>query len=129
MRVNKKIIDVHLSMEPYRIGVWVWVCTSEEAKQAVKKTIYYTHYHCDPEGFNPGGGRCLSVDGSNYEPIIWIDSGTKKSMRCINLAHEFVHVINRIFNCRGIALDYNNDEPYAYMMTYLMTQAKEKGIC
>jgi hypothetical protein len=123
-----KIQEAHLSMQPYRTGVWVWVCTPEEAKKAIKKTVYYTKYNCDTEAFIAHGGRCLSVDESNYEPIVWIDSNVKKSHRCINLSHEFVHVINRIFYCRGVELNAHNDEPFAYMMTYLMTQAKEKGL-
>ena len=127
-RLNKKIHEARLSMEPYRSNLWLWCCTPEQATKAIKGTLYYTKYHCDADAFHSGGGRCLNIEGSNIEPIIWIDSNVKKSERAINLSHEFVHAINRIFDCRGVQHDPHNDEPFAYMMTYLMTQAKKEDI-
>lgn len=121
----KKEKQAKLSMQPYRTNVIVWVCSPEEATKGFKKTVYYTEYGGCPDSFIPLGGRCINVENANYEPIVWIDEKIKKQDRCISISHEFIHVINAIFKCRGVKLDYDNDEPYAYMMTYLMTQAQK----
>lgn len=39
------------------------------------------------------------------------------------IAHEAVHVVNRIFSARGIQLDIANDEPQAYLMGWVVEQA------
>lgn len=38
------------------------------------------------------------------------------------IAHEVVHLVNYIFQDRGIELDRNNDEPQAYLTGWLFEQ-------
>jgi hypothetical protein len=38
------------------------------------------------------------------------------------LAHEAVHLVNKIFADRGVKLDIENDEPQAYLMGWLVNQ-------
>lgn len=38
------------------------------------------------------------------------------------VAHEFIHVCNFIFKSRGLKLDVDNDEAFAYLHTYLMDE-------
>lgn len=36
------------------------------------------------------------------------------------VAHEAVHIVNKVFNDRGIKLDSNNDEPQAYFTGWVV---------
>ena len=36
-----------------------------------------------------------------------------------NIAHEVTHLVNFIFEDRGVELDFKNDEPQAYLTGYL----------
>lgn len=123
---RSKIKEAHLTMTPYRSSVWIWLCSPEEAVKALKKTVFYTKYGADLV-FIPGGGRCITLDNLEYESLIWIDSSVPISHRAINLSHEFVHVVGQVLTTRGVKYDPDNDEPFAYMMTSLMEQAKKEG--
>lgn len=47
--------------------------------------------------------------------IIWID----KKGELDTFAHELIHAINNTFYNKGIQLDTENDEPQAYLMSWL----------
>lgn len=72
----------------------------------------------------------IILDDSNFEVnamtiygngcnIIWappdVEYGT--------LAHECTHVMMNIFHRAGVHIDYDNQEPTAYLMGYLMSEA------
>lgn len=38
------------------------------------------------------------------------------------IAHEAVHIVNHFFKDRGIDLDVENDEPYAYFLGWVVIQ-------
>lgn len=41
------------------------------------------------------------------------------------VAHESVHIVNKIFNDRGIRLDSHNDEPQAYLTGWVAGKINE----
>lgn len=40
------------------------------------------------------------------------------------IAHECIHLVNRVFIDRGIKLDLTNDEPQAYLMGWFFEQCE-----
>lgn len=38
------------------------------------------------------------------------------------IAHEAVHIVNHVFKDRGVKLDVENDEPYAYFIGWVVIQ-------
>jgi hypothetical protein len=51
---------------------------------------------------------------------IFIILNQKENLSVGVLAHEVIHAANFIFYSRGIKLDIENDEAYAYLVEYLM---------
>lgn len=41
---------------------------------------------------------------------------------CDTVAHEAVHTVDKVFEFSCIDTDYNNNEPYAYLLGYLVGQ-------
>lgn len=41
------------------------------------------------------------------------------------ICHETIHLVNRLFNNRGVELDIDNDEPQAYMAEWFFKQIND----
>jgi len=102
----------------YKAEVYIWICTPEEATKEYKKTIFYSAGYTSE--FHKNGAKTLSIDG--FDPIIWIDSNLKGHFRTSGMVHEFFHVIIHLMDSRNCKIDVDNNEPYAYLMEYLMKQ-------
>lgn len=67
-----------------------------------------------------------SVDVNQYEAITTIPIGKKmvlfirKDAKASVVAHEAVHIANIIFKRADIQLDIDNDEPYAYLLGWIV---------
>lgn len=78
---------------------------------------------------NPGG------DGSTYDAFVHTVPRLNRAPKYIVafngypsnkvIAHEVVHLVNRIFLDRGVRLDPVNDEPQAYLTGYLVEQIEK----
>lgn len=69
--------------------------------------------------------------GSSVTACTWNDNGTIKFAYSDRLdigvlAHEIVHIVNIIFNARGLKLDSNNDEFQAYLTGWLFKHLYDK---
>lgn len=102
----------------YKANVYVWVSTVEEAERAYKKTAFYKLGYTTT--FHKNGAKTLS--SYEYDPIVWVDSNLKGNFRIAAISHEFFHVIVNMMQERNCKIDPDNDEPYAYLMEYLMKQ-------
>lgn len=71
--------------------------------------IYATS--CD---WNNKGKRCFSI------VLNFNNKRTKLSHGVI--AHESVHIVNFVFDNIGAKQDFNNDEPYAYLVGWVTDQ-------
>jgi hypothetical protein len=63
------------------------------------------------------------ADGITYKNGLnryWIIVTPKTSVS--TLAHESVHIASFIFLNAGVIADYNNDEPYAYMVGWIFNK-------
>lgn len=54
--------------------------------------------------------------------VLRIDVGIKSSASPEMIAHECVHAANMIFEHVGAKIDLDNDEPYAYLVGWLVKQ-------
>lgn len=117
------MIEKHtLSIEPYDSNCLVIVGTPEEARKYRDKHEVFFDLKYD---FEVGGATIVK---ENYWPLIFLNKRLTKRQRVATFAHECVHLINREFDRVGIEFDPNNDEAYAYLMSYLIKQAQEKRI-
>lgn len=90
---------------PIYFGVVTVVQTSD--KEAVKKRFKIDCYDNNP---------CIYSRSNYYFTIIFPESNTID----INaIAHECVHLTNYRLKSIDYKFDYDNDEPYAYLLGYL----------
>lgn len=67
-------------------------------------------------------GKCIAVaqEGSGVIIIIYTRKGNSQPD---TLTHECVHAANFIFESRNVRFDYENDEPYAYLVGMIYREA------
>ena len=53
--------------------------------------------------------------------ILNFDSSNNKITHGV-IAHEAIHATNAIFSERGVVADFYNDEPYAYLIKWIVDQ-------
>lgn len=113
---------VQISLLPYRHKPLIVICAKAEDLNKVALNKYGIQHEFDRES----DGTTVFPEGA--VPIVWINSRAKKDGRIACLAHELVHVLSWIFDTAGIDYDNDNDEPYAYMLGYLMEQTLKSKI-
>lgn len=67
---------------------------------------------------NVEGFEALSLDDGGRRYVIAFNDDPKASV----IAHEAVHITNMIFKDVHVKLDINNDEPYAYLLEWVVEQ-------
>lgn len=77
----------------------------------------------------------LSEDVDRFGAFVWTrqdSSGITEFLICIDeevenhlIAHETVHLVNAIFEDKGIQLDRSNDEPQAYLTGWVFKQIED----
>lgn len=76
-----------------------------------------------------GGGLACTTNyaGDGYDYIILLSPFADAGI----ISHEAVHVTNMLFRDKGIKYRYDNDEPFAYMVGWIVeqiTKLKERAI-
>lgn len=72
---------------------------------------------------NEGYPACVFEDNTK-EHTEYIASFIEKPTNKI-IAHESIHLVNKIFRDRGIKIDYGNDEPQAYFMGWIFKEIEQ----
>ena len=69
-------------------------------------------------------GQCTTIENESLGRSIIVIFVSKKSNAemTITLAHECVHAGNKCLRSRGVITDQINDEPLAYLVSYLMRE-------
>lgn len=119
------IIKATASVDVYDMDVIFWHCSVEKAKQLFKRTPQSKHkIEID---FDTMNGCCIQACCSDHPAIVWLlDSTDPIQKKLAILSHEIFHCIGCALTIRGIDYDVKNDEPYAYMLSYLFEQAVTK---
>ena len=66
----------------------------------------------------------IKIDKDDYRCIfIILNPNIKSKINYATLAHETIHTANHIFHMRYIKYDYDNDEPFAYLVEWIMHNA------
>ncbi len=77
----------------------------------------------NPEAFNSGAaGLCSAFVKDGQLHVIMSLPGTASTA---TMAHEATHMVNFVFQERGIKLDADNDEAQAYYMSFIVDLAVE----
>ncbi len=79
---------------------------NEEEIKSIKSISEYTK-----------NGTTIQLRGGPI--LINIKTHKEKSEMYSTICHECVHATNMLFERKGIELDYNNDEAFAYFSSYL----------
>ena len=66
------------------------------------------------------GMTCKVYDTTNDKGGVLIRFSNKDSMTSWNMAHECVHAATGIFSYISAEISTSNDEPFAYLVTWLM---------
>jgi hypothetical protein len=83
-----------------------WKATSDKHNLGVKE-CYYTGYD----------GLTHSTEYKNGTNRYWIL--LKPDAKRSTFAHESVHIASYLFRNAGVLADYENDEPFAYMVEWV----------
>ena len=67
----------------------------------------------EPDGSNGSGGILIRFDGNTKAMTPW------------NIAHEAIHAAGYICNYVGIAADWENDEAFTYLATWIIKCCEE----
>lgn len=111
-------------------GVGFFICfkwTREEIKAFMEKKYKYTP---DP---NPSTYGTLfemhNEKNGMVHHILWVDADKPEHIIMQGLAHEAVHLKNKIFLMAGVDLDLKNDETEAYYVSMIVRKALESAPC
>jgi len=97
-------------------GLSVKICISEDfsKEEYLKESLEGDYSDCNAITFK--------IEGQPLE--VWFSAKNIKypAFFASVVAHECVHVVNRVYIDRGIELDKHNDEPQAYLLSFFVEQ-------
>lgn len=104
-----------LSLRPYHGDIWL-CATSDELRQKYRRLTKRPCEHATPEG----GGQMilLHFDDADDVYLVWASSTH-------SLAHEFSHVLLRMFKKVGHDPREGDGEPFCYMLSQLLREAAQ----
>lgn len=110
-KVYKKDIPVYFGK--------LWVIFTDDIIEAGKKIGI---------AFKPSANDCLGlavrrIESGAGEYAIFIKSHKRNSPDVV--AHEALHLVNYVFEDRGVELSTSNDEPQAYMLGWVVEQIEK----
>lgn len=83
----------------------------------------YIHFGVTAEVIN----YAFDFNKVDFAGVVWVDEDehlhvafSEEHMDIPTIAHEAVHMTNRLFSMVGAKLDSDNDEPQAYMVTFFV---------
>jgi len=113
-----------VSSIPIYHGVFIWMLSNDNKKieKRIKNFDEEPFAHCLELSWSNKYGVCILLNFNN-------NYGAKISYGTI--AHEAVHAASFILDSRGVVPDFNNDEPQAYLVEYIVNEiikfVKAKG--
>lgn len=111
----------YIPLPDWKDGVLVYYMTSKQAKDKFKETNMYQDSKWELDDMFGGDGAF--VDYKSYQPIIWVDSTIEDFPNLMNtISHEALHAVGNIFDRKGVDYDSDNDEPYTYLLGYIVEQ-------
>ena len=123
--IKIKNVTVEIHNEMYLIDV-VWIVGAYEYYQKVSRRKYKVKMDSEQKFF---GGECLIVteeDGSDPFVVIWIPEISFTPNNYDAIVHELSHATFHILNIVGIKIDPENQEPFAYLLGYLVRATLER---
>lgn len=72
--------------------------------------------------------QLTNTETGDYAFLVWFPHIDFTSINYGVITHEFIHLVFRVFQTVGIKLDFENQEPLAYYMEYLITQFLQKAV-
>jgi len=98
-----------------------WFCIGWKENEIVnycKKRLKH-----ELENISESDGKCIEIfNDSKHAILIW----TRDKSDIPSLVHEVVHAAGWIMQKRGWTYDYDNDEPFTYLVQSIMKEALKK---
>ncbi len=112
----------NISLNPYDTNLTILIGSPSEAKAWFENSKFKDEieYSFESEG--------ATIDIWGHETFMYLNADRSKKLRQQTFAHECIHVINKVFKYCSVELDYDNDEAFAFMMSYLFAEAQSKKI-
>lgn len=121
MKAKKPLyINTSIVAEVWQAGIMLWVCTPEKGTELLKK--YGLHPEITIENWN--NGKCIQKDSKN--PIIWINSNLPQNELVGTLSHELLHATFFILEIKGVPINYENSEPFTYLLQHFTEKCLDK---
>jgi len=105
--------------EMYRVTIYVYFGAVDENLHKFMQPIAakYGYVKEEYQEFCRKNAGVMSRYGSNF--FIWMPAPPTTASQYGDIAHEISHVVNGIFNIRGIEPDSENNEPFAYLTGWI----------
>jgi len=100
----------------------IYNCDYEKLNKYLKKEY---NIGIENNEYNNGCFFKAEADESEYY-FIWIEKPHKDSYTYSLVAHEIVHFLFQLFDDRGINIDKENDETFAYHLQFYLKEIFEK---
>lgn len=94
----------------------MWIGTLDEVRAAYKRLTKRVYPYED----DPNGGRFVLIDNGNIIDKKWLVFAANEAC----LAHELCHVLLHTFRVIGHDPRDGDGEPFCYMLSQLMLEAK-----
>lgn len=103
----------------YPRKLWVtYDATTEELNKKFPSGDYYGNKFVDENSYY--GVTYRTSDRNNKGGVLIRFCDKEKAMEPWNMVHEAIHAAGHIFSYIGVNADYDNDEPFAYLVAWIV---------
>jgi hypothetical protein len=111
--------EIRISLPIYKAGVIIMITRDTERAAANVRKWYDGEF--DQWDADSALGKTLSREGYTGS-VIWLRDPPKTSEQIAVLCHEALHATARLMDRLRIPLTYSNEEAYAYVMEYIVSE-------
>ena len=119
--MSKKIKDIYINVDIFHTDVFVLIGDKEHVLEWAKKNILHKMYIEFKEGWESKSGKesikdstqGMAVHLNGGGTIVWV-----RSLNMVYLMHELAHVQHHLLRTKGIELNDETTEVYAYLTDY-----------
>jgi hypothetical protein len=115
--------------EVYGVGFFICFKWTREELTAFMKKKYNYEPSIAPSTYGTLFEMHNETKPDQVHHILWVDSDKPEYIIIQGLAHEAIHLKNKIFLLVGIDLDLKNDEAEAYYVSFIVRKALESYTC
>jgi len=116
-RRNGGVSELYLWNEMLMFGVlFAWPVTNEQMHKALKG------YGCELQDsvLHDRGAEYVNDTKDDRHFVFFTEGAIKEDVRARNISHECLHVVGAALRHRGIPLNFDSEEIYAYLLGWMV---------